>query len=107
MASAGKSCCTQEAGQADPGKGIKRGGRRDGGGTTEIDHFYPLGHHAGDPWGSFPGAEDSAGLNIACDRLWGRQGREKCRNSVFLLPFSPLLLASHPPQMVKPKQKTK
>lgn len=106
-ASAEKSCSTQEAGQADPRRDIERGGRREGGGTTEIDHFYPLGHRARDPWGSFPRAEDSAGQNTVCARLWGRQGRKKCRNSAFLLPFLPLLLSSHPPQMVKLKQKTK
>lgn len=77
MASAEKSCCTQQAGQAEPGKDIKRGGERDVGGSTETDHFHPLGHHAGDPWGSFPGAEDSAGLNTACAWPWGRQGRTK------------------------------
>lgn len=41
-ASAGKSCSTQEAGQADPRKDIKRGGQREDGGTTEIDHITSI-----------------------------------------------------------------
>lgn len=35
----------------------------------------------------------------------GRQGKKEYGNSVFLLPFLPLLLPLHPPQMVKLKRK--
>lgn len=65
MASAEKSCWTQQAGQAEPGKDLER---RTDGGTVEApprqaDHPHAREHHAEGPRGGVP-----LGLRTVLDR---------------------------------------